>query len=127
MAVLPTTGRGLVRLLADSGALLVQANDDVLQTRDARRAWAEFADNARDWGDSAGEIGELGRLDAADQLDEQLQELARLGVTVRVGTRNLVSGSGERALHFTALYVVGMPKGREVAEVAVPRRVQMGF
>ena len=72
MAVQPTSGRSLVRLLADCNALLVHADDDALKTRDAQRAWAEFADNARDWIDLIGEIREVDRLNAAEQLDAQL-------------------------------------------------------
>jgi DNA-binding XRE family transcriptional regulator len=119
-------GRRLIRLLAECGAILVEAAEGVLQGREAEREWAGFADELRDWIDIADEIGEVNKLDAAEGLDDRLRQLGCFGVSVSVATRNLVMGEGERALRYKALYVVGMAKGRETAEIVVSRQVRMG-
>jgi transcriptional regulator with XRE-family HTH domain len=128
LAVVPATGRLLIRELNGCGGFAAEiVDDDLLQSREAREAWGAFVDNARDFGDIADEIGETGRLDAADQVDEQIKALQRLGISLYVGIRKLVSGTGEKERRFRVVQVVGAPKGKPITEVAAPKKVQMGL
>lgn len=128
LVIVPATGLLLIRELNGCGGFGAEIlDDDLLKSRGARDAWGAFVDNARDWGDIADEIGERGRMDAAEQFDDQIQHLERLGISLYISIRKLVAGKAEKELQLRAVQVIGAPKGKPITEIAVPKKVQMGF
>ncbi len=125
------TGKQLVAAVTASVMDLSTSSYDMGDA--AHVAFAALIDEFRDFRDvvDIGACSEVDKVQAAQNFQLRLDELSRLGVTLRYALRELslepLPGSNGRALAATGLYLVAFPKGNAPKTFCVARKVSLGM
>lgn len=123
-----TSGRELATLYAQ--ATMDCASPAFELDDDAAADFAAMVDYLRDYRDSADLYGETDKLEIFDELQRYIEGLDARGVSLAV-TRRQTKLVGENWADKTPwpvslIYLTAFPKGKVPAQIAMPRKVQIG-
>lgn len=117
------TGKQLVKL---TETCMMDISEPAFElTREAEIAFAEMVDYFRDYRDCADLYSEAQKFEIHDTLQSYINELKRLGVSLRYAERKTQVKWGvvqdSKPMPINMLYVVGFPLGKEPEQFAVPK------
>jgi transcriptional regulator with XRE-family HTH domain len=129
--VAPTDGRGIVRAMRGTEALMANLADGLEADRAVEDEFARLSDYLRDLIDVVDEVPATEMLAYGDELQGMVAELGRRGVTIMTGTKPLpfvATIRGERVpVTWSVMYLFGAKTGQEPKQLHVDKRIPVRF
>jgi transcriptional regulator with XRE-family HTH domain len=129
--VAPTDGRGIVRAMRGTEALMATLADGLEAERAIEDEFARLSDYLRDLLDIADEVPATDLLAFGDEMQGMIAELARRGVTIMTGNKTLPFVATVRVekvpVTWRVMYLFGARKGQEPKQLHVDKRMPVRF
>lgn len=121
------TGKQLGRMVEQSSANLFHEVEDL--PAQAAEVFARLTDFCRDYADCDELYSAVDKLGVYEELDQMVDELSGQGFVLMAATRDtqLCTKEAEEGVPVSVIYVVAFPRGKEVEQLVVARKLKFGW
>lgn len=121
------TGKQFGHLLEQSSANLFHEAEDL--PAQAAEVFARLTDFCRDYADCDELYSAVDKLGVYEELDQMVDELSGLGYVLMAATRDtqLHAKEATEGIPISVIYVVALPRGKEVEQLVVTRKMKLDW